>query len=257
MPHRKLAPYERCAIAGSSPKIPTDVPIWGPPPPLDTAPLPCALPRSRKPLPKRLKNTPKMHPYRSHTCGALRLADAGSVVRLSGWIHRKRDHGGLLFVDLRDHYGLTQLVLSPETPGFAALERTRAESVVRIDGQVVADRRDRDSGDVAGGAVRSGGAAAAGVRRAGLSRRAAAEAPLSGFAARDAAPEHRAALAGDRLDPQPDDGAGVHRVPDADPDRQLARGGARLSGAVADSSGQVLCAAAGAARWNSTSWTWR
>jgi aspartyl-tRNA synthetase len=79
-----------------------------------------------------------MHPYRSHTCGALRLADAGSVVRLSGWIHRKRDHGGLLFVDLRDHYGLTQLVLSPETPGFAALERTRAESVVRIDGQVVA-----------------------------------------------------------------------------------------------------------------------
>ena len=80
----------------------------------------------------------KMHAYRSHTCGALRLVDAGSVVRLSGWIHRKRDHGGLLFVDLRDHYGLTQLVLSPETPGFGALERTRAESVVRVDGEVVA-----------------------------------------------------------------------------------------------------------------------
>ena len=79
-----------------------------------------------------------MHAYRTHTCGALRLADAGSSVRLSGWIHRKRDHGGLLFVDLRDHYGLTQLVLGPTTPGFAALERLRAESVIRVDGEVVA-----------------------------------------------------------------------------------------------------------------------
>ncbi len=79
-----------------------------------------------------------MHAYRSHTCGALRASDAGSTVRLSGWIHRKRDHGGLLFIDLRDHYGLTQLVLHPETPGFAAVERLRAESVIRIDGEVVA-----------------------------------------------------------------------------------------------------------------------
>ena len=61
--------------------------------------------------------------YRTHTCGALKLADAGADVRLSGWIHRKRDHGGLMFIDLRDHYGLTQLVLSPETPGFALAER--------------------------------------------------------------------------------------------------------------------------------------
>jgi len=67
-----------------------------------------------------------MHAYRTHTCGALRLADAGNAVRLSGWIHRKRDHGGLMFLDLRDHYGLTQLVLSPETPGFALAERLRA-----------------------------------------------------------------------------------------------------------------------------------
>src|ERR1700752_3512015 len=81
---------------------------------------------------------PPMPAYRTHTCGALRLADAGRTVRLSGWIHRKRDHGGLLFVDLRDHYGLTQLVLGPTTPGFAALERRRAESVSRIDGEVVA-----------------------------------------------------------------------------------------------------------------------
>jgi aspartyl-tRNA synthetase len=79
-----------------------------------------------------------MHAYRSHTCGQLRASDAGSGVRLSGWIHRKRDHGGLLFVDLRDHYGLTQLVLHPGTPGFDAVERLRAESVIRIDGEVVA-----------------------------------------------------------------------------------------------------------------------
>jgi aspartyl-tRNA synthetase len=79
-----------------------------------------------------------MHAYRTHTCGALRAADTGKTVRLSGWIHRKRDHGGLVFVDLRDHYGLTQLVLSPDTPGFDLVERLRAESVIRIDGEVVA-----------------------------------------------------------------------------------------------------------------------
>jgi aspartyl-tRNA synthetase len=79
-----------------------------------------------------------MHAYRSHTCGALRGTDAGNKVRLSGWIHRKRDHGGLLFIDLRDHYGLTQLVLSPTTPGFGIAERARTESVIRIEGEVVA-----------------------------------------------------------------------------------------------------------------------
>jgi len=79
-----------------------------------------------------------MHAYRTHTCGDLRLADAGANVRLSGWIHRKRDHGGLMFVDLRDHYGLTQIVLSPQTPGFDLVERLRAESVIRVDGAVVA-----------------------------------------------------------------------------------------------------------------------
>ena len=79
-----------------------------------------------------------MHAYRSDTCGALRAADVGRAVRLSGWVHRKRDHGGLMFIDLRDHYGVTQLVLSPTTPGFALAERTRAESVVKVDGEVVA-----------------------------------------------------------------------------------------------------------------------
>jgi aspartyl-tRNA synthetase len=78
-----------------------------------------------------------MHAYRTHTCGALRAADEGSTVRLSGWVHRKRDHGGLIFIDLRDHYGLTQLVISPSTPGFAVIEHLRAESVIRIDGKVV------------------------------------------------------------------------------------------------------------------------
>jgi aspartyl-tRNA synthetase len=79
-----------------------------------------------------------MHAYRTHTCGALRAADTGNQVRLSGWIHRKRDHGGLIFIDLRDHYGLTQLVVSPSNPGFALVEHLRAESVLRVDGEVVA-----------------------------------------------------------------------------------------------------------------------
>jgi aspartyl-tRNA synthetase len=79
-----------------------------------------------------------MHAYRTHKCGELRASDTGAAVRLSGWIHRKRDHGGLVFIDLRDHYGLTQLVLHPETPGFATVERLRAESVIRVEGEVVA-----------------------------------------------------------------------------------------------------------------------
>ena len=83
-----------------------------------------------------------MHAFRSHNCGQLRAADTGQTVRVSGWIHRKRDHGGLVFIDLRDHYGLTQLVISPETPGFATIERLRAESVIRVDGDVVARSAD-------------------------------------------------------------------------------------------------------------------
>jgi aspartyl-tRNA synthetase len=78
-----------------------------------------------------------MHAYRSHSCGALRPSDAGQTVRLSGWVHRKRDHGGLLFIDLRDNYGLTQIVFAPSSPAFAAAEKVRAESVIRVDGKVV------------------------------------------------------------------------------------------------------------------------
>ena len=79
-----------------------------------------------------------MHIYRSHTCAQLRKSDVGSTVRLSGWIHRKRDHGNLLFVDLRDHYGLTQIVTDVDSEAFKVLEKARAESVVTVTGDVVA-----------------------------------------------------------------------------------------------------------------------
>ena len=79
-----------------------------------------------------------MHQYRTHTCEALRPANVGETVRLSGWIHRKRDHGNLLFIDLRDHYGITQCVLLTGSPLFSLVDRARAESVVTITGEVVA-----------------------------------------------------------------------------------------------------------------------
>jgi aspartyl-tRNA synthetase len=78
-----------------------------------------------------------MHAYRSHTCAALRAADAGETVRLSGWVHRKRDHGGVLFMDLRDHYGLTQCVVGQGSPVLAQADALRPESVVTITGEVV------------------------------------------------------------------------------------------------------------------------
>ena len=77
-----------------------------------------------------------MHRYRSHTCGALRESDIGETVRLSGWVHRVRDHGGVLFVDLRDHYGITQCVADEDSPVFHEFEKFRSEWVVRIDGKV-------------------------------------------------------------------------------------------------------------------------
>ncbi|OLP56760.1 aspartate--tRNA ligase [Rhizobium rhizosphaerae] len=79
-----------------------------------------------------------MHPYRSHTCAALRPSDVGANVRLSGWVHRVRDHGGVLFIDLRDHYGLTQVVVDPDSPAFKTAEQVRGEWVIRIDGLVKA-----------------------------------------------------------------------------------------------------------------------
>ena len=79
-----------------------------------------------------------MHQYRTHTCAALNAENVGETVRLSGWVHRKRDHGGVLFVDLRDHYGITQIVADEDSPALEVFERLRAESVVTIDGEVKA-----------------------------------------------------------------------------------------------------------------------
>ena len=79
-----------------------------------------------------------MHRYRSHTCAALRKSDVGSKVRLSGWVHRVRDHGGILFIDVRDHYGLTQVVADPDSPAFKIAETVRGEWVIRVDGEVKA-----------------------------------------------------------------------------------------------------------------------
>ncbi|MBL8904490.1 MAG: aspartate--tRNA ligase [Rhizobiales bacterium] len=76
------------------------------------------------------------HAYRSHTCGQLRIDHQGQDIRLSGWVHRVRDHGGLLFIDLRDHYGLTQIVIDPASPAFKAAEKVRSEWVIRVDGKV-------------------------------------------------------------------------------------------------------------------------
>ncbi|MBV1918941.1 MAG: hypothetical protein KUG65_12895 [Sphingomonadaceae bacterium] len=78
------------------------------------------------------------HPFRTHDCGTLTTSEVGQSVRLSGWIHRKRDHGGLLFVDLRDHYGITQIVADEDSPALGLLDSLRVESVVTIDGEVKA-----------------------------------------------------------------------------------------------------------------------
>src|ERR1700724_1902027 len=105
---------------------------------LTSAALPC-----RVPAPGRgLETSPMHHPYRTHTCGALRLADAGRPARVSGWVHRKRDHGQLLFVDVRDHYGVSQCVVDVSSPMFAAADALRLESVVTVTGRVAARSSD-------------------------------------------------------------------------------------------------------------------
>src|SRR5215813_462962 len=94
-----------------------------------------------------------MHRYRTHTCGALRADNIGSTVRVSGWCHRIRDHGGLLFIDLRDHYGLTQIVADPDLPAFRTAEQLRAEWVVRVDGRVRARPEGTENPELPTGAV--------------------------------------------------------------------------------------------------------
>jgi aspartyl-tRNA synthetase len=94
-----------------------------------------------------------MHRYRSHTCGALRESDIDQTVRLSGWVHRIRDHGGVLFIDLRDHYGLTQCVADPDSPAFKDAEKLRSEWVVRIDGKIRRRPGGTENPDLPTGAV--------------------------------------------------------------------------------------------------------
>ena len=145
-----------------------------------------------------------MHRYRTHTCGALRDSDIGAEVRLSGWCHRIRDHGGVLFIDLRDHYGLTQVVADPDSPAFKVAETLRSEWVVRVDGKVRRRPDGTENPELPTGAVevyitRDRGAGAgrrtadAGVRRPGISRGDAAQIPLPRPAPRAAAPQHHEA----------------------------------------------------------------
>ncbi|MCK1415924.1 aspartate--tRNA ligase [Bradyrhizobium sp. CW4] len=94
-----------------------------------------------------------MHRYRSHTCGALRESNIGETVRLSGWVHRVRDHGGVLFIDLRDHYGLTQCVVDPDSPAFSHAEKLRSEFVVRMDGKARRRPEGTDNDDLPTGKI--------------------------------------------------------------------------------------------------------
>src|SRR5580704_3992007 len=94
-----------------------------------------------------------MHRYRSHTCGELRAADIGREVRLAGWCHRIRDHGGLLFIDLRDHYGITQCVADPDSPVFKEIEKLPSELVVPFDGKVRRHPAATENPDLPTGAV--------------------------------------------------------------------------------------------------------
>ena len=137
--------------------------------------------RPARSLPPALPDGRLMHRYRTHNCGALREADIGRQVRLSGWCHRIRDHGGLLFIDLRDHYGITQLVADPELHGLQGGRELRAEWVVRIDGKVRKRPAGTENPDLPTGAVEvyiseievlgpAGELPHAGVRRAGIPR---------------------------------------------------------------------------------------
>ena len=99
------------------------------------------------------EKTHAMHRYRSHTCGALSPAEIGQTARLSGWCHRIRDHGGVLFIDLRDHYGLTQCVVDPDSPAFPAAEKLRSEFVIRVDGLVRRRPEGTDNVDMATGLI--------------------------------------------------------------------------------------------------------
>ena len=107
----------------------------------------------RPAAPSETETIVSMHRYRSHTCGALRESDASQTTRLAGWCHRIRDHGGVLFIDLRDHYGMTQCVVDPDSPAFAQAEKLRSEYVVRIDGAVRIRPAGTDNAEMATGKI--------------------------------------------------------------------------------------------------------
>ena len=175
-----------------------------------------------------------MHRYRTHTCGALRDSDIGKDVRLSGWCHRIRDHGGLLFIDLRDHYGLTQVVADPDSPAFKVAETLRAEWVVRIDGKVRRRPEGTENPELPTGAVEVYITEIEVLGPAG-------ELPLPVFGDQEYPEETRLKyrfldLRRDKLhqnimtrgavielDPPAHEGAGLLRIPDPDPDRVVAR----------------------------------
>src|SRR5471032_2419334 len=94
-----------------------------------------------------------MHAYRTHTCGQLRLRDSGATIRLYGWVHRKRDHGQLLFLDLRDHYGLTQCVIDSSSPLFTAADALRLESVVTVTGKIASRSKETVNTKLATGEI--------------------------------------------------------------------------------------------------------
>ncbi|QQM29524.1 aspartate--tRNA ligase [Martelella lutilitoris] len=94
-----------------------------------------------------------MHRYRSHSCAALKKSDVGQTARLSGWVHRVRDHGGVLFIDLRDHYGMTQVVADPDSPAFSNAEKVRGEWVIRVDGKVRARTEETVNPNMATGEI--------------------------------------------------------------------------------------------------------
>src|SRR6476619_7441467 len=112
--------------------------------------VPCAVP-ARSSHPTFVLSV--MHPYRTKTCGELRKENVGQTVRLSGWVHRVRDLGGVLFIDLRDHYGITQCVVDPDSPAFSTAEKLRSEWVVRIEGDVRVRPEGTDNAELPTGKV--------------------------------------------------------------------------------------------------------
>ena len=199
-----------------------------------------------------------MHRYRSHTCAQLRKSDVGRAVRLSGWVHRVRDHGGLLFIDLRDHYGLTQIVADPDSPAFKTAETVRGEWVIRVDGEVKARAAKPSNANMPTGEIEI-------FAREIEVLSAAKELPLPVFGEPDYPEDirlkyrfldlrrdtlHKNIVARTKIIAEmrkPHGRGRLHRVFDADPDRLVAGRRARLPGAEPPASRQFLRAAAGAA----------